>query len=170
MSTFLDHAATTPVREKALEAYLEALAHLGNPSSVHSHGRETRELLEQAREVLAKAAGCNSAEVIFTSGGTEANNQAIKGFFWQRQDDRPRKYVISALTEHHALIDPIEWLEKHDGAEVLWLPVDKTGQPDIETYKTWLNEFGDEIALVSLMWVNNETGAIWDIPTIASLA
>jgi cysteine desulfurase len=126
--------------------------------------------LEQAREVLAKAAGCNSAEVIFTSGGTEANNQAIKGFFWQRQSDRPRKYVISALTEHHALIDPIEWLEKHEGAEVLWLPVDKSGQPDIETYKTWLNEFGDEIALVSLMWVNNETGAIWDIPAIASLA
>ena len=170
MSTFLDHAATTPVREKALEAYLEALAHLGNPSSVHSHGRETRELLEQAREALAKAAGCNSAEVIFTSGGTEANNQAIKGFFWQRQSDRPRKYVISALTEHHALIDPIEWLEKHEGAEVLWLPVDKSGQPDIETYKTWLNEFGDEIALVSLMWVNNETGAIWDIPTLAGLA
>ena len=170
MSTFLDHAATTPVREKALEAYLEALAHLGNPSSVHSHGRETRELLEQAREVLAKAAGCNSAEVIFTSGGTEANNQAIKGFFWLRQSDRSRKYLISALTEHHALIDPIEWLEKHEGAEVLWLPVDKSGQPDLETYKTWLNQFGDEIALVSLMWVNNETGAIWDIPTLAGLA
>ncbi|MEY4971652.1 MAG: hypothetical protein RLZZ404_578, partial [Actinomycetota bacterium] len=122
MSTFLDHASTTPVRPKALEAYLGALAHLGNPSSVHAHGRETRELLEQARELLAKAADSNLAEVVFTSGGSEANNLAIKGFFWQRQADKPRKYIISALTEHHAVIDPIEWLEKHEGAEVLWLP------------------------------------------------
>lgn len=170
MSTFLDHAATTPVRPLALEAYLEALAHLGNPSSVHAHGRETRELLEQAREILAKAADCNSAEVVFTSGGTEANNQAIKGFFWQRQQDRPRKYIISALTEHHAAIDPIEWLEKHEGAQLLWVPVDKSGQPDLETYRGFLARYGDEIALVSLMWVNNETGAIWDIPAITALA
>ncbi len=170
MSTFLDHAATTPVRPLALEAYLEALAHLGNPSSVHAHGRETRELLEQARELFAKAADCNPAEVIFTSGGTEANNQAIKGFFWQRQEDRLRKYIISALTEHHAVIDPIEWLEEHDEAKVLWLPVDQSGQPDLETYKAWLSQYGDEIALVSLMWVNNETGATWDIPKLAALA
>jgi cysteine desulfurase len=170
MSTFLDHAATTPVRPLALDAYLEALAHLGNPSSVHAHGRETRELLEQARELLAKSADCNLAEVVFTSGGSEANNLAIKGFFWQRQEQRPRKYVISALTEHHAVIDPIEWLEKHEGAQLLWLPVDKTGQPDLETYRGWLSQYGDEIALVSLMWVNNETGAIWDIPAMAALA
>lgn len=170
MSVFLDHASTTPVRPKALEAYLEALAHLGNPSSVHAHGRETRELLEQARELLAKAADCNQAEVIFTSGGSEANNQAIKGFFWQRQEDRPRKYIISALTEHHAVIDPIQWLETHEGAQVLWIPVDKSGQLDIDAYQEYLSQHGDEIALVSLMWVNNETGAIWDIPAIAKLA
>lgn len=170
MSVFLDHASTTPVRPKALEAYLEALAHLGNPSSVHAHGRETRELLEQAREVLAKAADCDKAEVVFTSGGTESNNHAIKGIYWQRQLESPRKYIISALTEHHALIDPVEWLEKHEGAEPLWLPVSKDGQPDLDVYKGWLAEYGDEIALVSLMWVNNETGAIWDIPAITALA
>ena len=170
MSVFLDHASTTPVRPKALEAYLEALAHLGNPSSVHAHGRETRELLEQARELLAKAAQCDKSEVIFTSGGTESNNHAIKGIYWQRQLDKPRKYIISALTEHHALIDPIEWLEKHEGALPLWLPVAKDGQPDMSVYKEWLAKYGDEIALVSLMWVNNETGAIWDIPAIAELA
>ena len=170
MSVFLDHASTTPVRPKALEAYLEALAHLGNPSSVHAHGRETRELLEQARETLAKAADCDKAEVVFTSGGTESNNHAIKGIYWQRQLESPRKYIISALTEHHALIDPIEWLEKHEGAEPLWLPVSKDGQPDLDVYKGWLAEYGDEIALVSLMWVNNETGAIWDIPAITALA
>ena len=170
MSVFLDHASTTPVRPKALEAYLEALAHLGNPSSVHAHGRETRELLEQARELLAKAADCNPSEIIFTSGGTEANNQAIKGFFWQRQQEKPRKYIVSALTEHHALLDPIHWLESHEGAEVLWIPVDKSGQPDIDIYQGFLSQYGDEIALVSLMWVNNETGAIWDIPAIAKLA
>jgi cysteine desulfurase len=170
MSVFLDHASTTPVRPKALEAYLEALAHLGNPSSVHAHGRETRELLEQARELLAKAADCNQAEVIFTSGGSEANNQAIKGFFWQRQQEKTRKYIISALTEHHAVIDPIQWLETHEGAQVLWIPVDKTGQLDLAVYQGFLSQHGDEIALVSLMWVNNETGAIWDIPAIAKLA
>ena len=170
MSVFLDHASTTPVRPKALEAYLEALAHLGNPSSVHAHGRETRELLEQARELLAKAADCNQAEVIFTSGGSEANNQAIKGFFWQRQQEKTRKYIISALTEHHAVIDPIQWLETHEGAQVLWIPVDKTGQLDLAVYQGFLSQYSDEIALVSLMWVNNETGAIWDIPTIAKLA
>lgn len=170
MSVFLDHASTTPVRPKALEAYLEALAHLGNPSSVHAHGRETRELLEQARELLAKAADCNQAEVIFTSGGSEANNQAIKGFFWQRQQEKTRKYIISALTEHHAVIDPIQWLETHEGSQVLWIPVDKTGQLDLDVYQGFLSQYSDEIALVSLMWVNNETGAIWDIPTIAKLA
>ena len=170
MSVFLDHASTTPVRPKALEAYLEALAHLGNPSSVHAHGRETRELLEQARETLAKAAHCDKSEVIFTSGGSESNNHAIKGIYWQRQLDRPRKYIISALTEHHAVIDPIEWLEKHEGAVLLWLPVAKDGQPDLEVYRDWLAKYGDEIALVSLMWVNNETGAIWDIPGITGLA
>ena len=170
MSVFLDHASTTPVRPKALEAYLEALAHLGNPSSVHAHGRETRELLEQARELLAQAADCDKAEVVFTSGGTESNNHAIKGIYWQRQMERPRKYIISALTEHHALIDPIEWLEKHEGATPLWLPVAKDGQPDLEIYKGWLAQYGDEISLVSLMWVNNETGAIWDIPSITALA
>jgi cysteine desulfurase len=68
------------------------------------------------------------------------------------------------------VIDPIEWLEKHEGAQLLWLPVDKSGQPDLETYQTWLSQYGDEIALVSLMWVNNETGAIWDIPAMAALA
>ncbi len=170
MSVFLDHASTTPVRPKALEAYLEALAHLGNPSSVHAHGRETRELLEQARELLAKVADCNQAEVIFTSGGSEANNQAIKGFFWQRQQEKTRKYIISALTEHHAVIDPIQWLETHEGAQVLWIPVDKTGQLDLAVYQGFLSQHGDEIALVSLMWVNNETGAIWDIPAISKLA
>lgn len=170
MSVFLDHASTTPVRPKALEAYLEALAHLGNPSSVHAHGRETRELLEEARELLAQSADCDKAEVVFTSGGTESNNHAIKGIYWQRQLERPRKYIVSALTEHHALIDPIEWLEKHEGATPLWLPVSKSGQPDIAIYKDWLAEYGDEIALVSLMWVNNETGAIWDIPAITAMA
>lgn len=170
MSVFLDHASTTPVRPKALEAYLEALAHLGNPSSVHAHGRETRELLEQARELLAQAADCTPAEIIFTSGGTESDNHALKGFYWQRQIDRARKYVVTSMAEHHAVIDAVEWLEKHEGAEVLWLPVDKSGQPNLDIYHSWLEQYGDEIALISLMWVNNETGAIWDVPRMSSSA
>ncbi|MEY3561662.1 MAG: hypothetical protein RL068_814 [Actinomycetota bacterium] len=170
MSVFLDHASTTPVRDSALDAYLAALGELGNPSSVHAHGRHTRELLEQAREEIALAIGCHRSEVIFTSGGTESDNHAIKGMYWQRQLDRPRPFIISALVEHHALIDPIEWLEKHEGAKPLWLRVSQTGQVDLEQYRQLLAEHGEAIALVSLMWVNNETGATHDIPALAEIA
>ena len=169
MSVYLDHAATTPVRPESLNAYLEAQSHFGNPSSVHAQGRQTREILEQAREVLAEAVGCHRSEVIFTSGGTESDNQLIKGLYWSRQD-RPRKYIVSALSEHHALLDPIHWLEKHEGAHPVWLTVDKTGQPDFAQFQQLIEELGDEIALVSLMWVNNETGALIDLQKFSALA
>ncbi len=168
MSAYLDHAATTPVRQSALNAYLEAQSHLGNPSSVHAQGRETREILEHARENLAIAVGCHRSEVIFTSGGTESDNHLIKGIYWARQD-KPRKLIVSSPTEHHAVIDPIEWLEKHEGAEVVWLEVDKTGQVNKDQLKELLASRSEEIALVSLMWVNNETGALTDIPALAEI-
>lgn len=170
MSAYLDHAATTPVRKAALDAYLEAQSHLGNPSSVHAQGRETREILEHAREQLANAIGCHRSEVIFTSGGTESDNHLIKGIFWARQQDRDRKLIISAMVEHHAVIDPIEWLERHEGAEAIWLEVDKSGQVDQQQLIELVNTRGDEIALISLMWVNNETGALFDIPALAEIA
>ena len=168
MSAYLDHAATTPVRQSALDAYLEAQSHLGNPSSVHAQGRETREILEHAREKLALAVGCHRSEVIFTSGGTESDNHLIKGIYWARQDT-PRKLIVSSPTEHHAVIDPIEWLERHEGAEVVWLDVDKSGQTDLDQLAQLLENRAQDIALVSLMWVNNETGAMIDIPALAKL-
>ena len=170
MKVYLDHAATTPVRKPALDAYLEALGHFGNPSSVHADGRETREILEKARESLAIAVGCHRSEVIFTSGGTESNNHLIKGIYLARQADKRRPVIISSPTEHHAVIDPIEYLVHHEKAEVIYLRVDKTGQPSFEQFREIVESRSSEIALVSLMWVNNETGAITDLPSFTKIA
>ena len=120
MPVFLDHAATSPCRVASLEALQGALAQLGNPSSVHGHGQNTRAILEDARDQVAASLGANRSEIVFTSGGTEANNQAIKGIFWaRRQEDPRRKVIVNAATEHHALLDPIDWLVEHEGAEVV---------------------------------------------------
>lgn len=171
MAIFLDHAATSPLREGAREALLHSLTEVGNPSSVHSHGQHTREILEQARDVIAKVVNCNRSEVIFTSGGTEANNAAIKGLFWERSgEDIGRKIIISAATEHHAVIDPIEWLVKNAGAELVEVPVSQTGEFDLSFLAQVIEARHDEIALISLMWVNNETGVIADMQRIGELA
>lgn len=92
----------------------DALETLGSSSSVHSQGRSTRELLEASRDKIAKACGANHSEIIFNSGGTEGNNHAIKGIFWDRVASDPEcRVIISSRTEHHAVIDPIQWLEGH---------------------------------------------------------
>ena len=171
MTVYLDYAATTPLRKEVFDAYVEQLQTLGNPSSVHSSGQAVRRTLEEARESLAKSVDCNRSEVIFTSGGTESNNLAIKGLYWQRSaEDSNRNIIISAATEHHAVIDPIEWLEKHDGAEVVWLPVDYQGQIDLTFLADFLIRENSKVALVSLMLANNETGVITDIEAVVALA
>jgi cysteine desulfurase len=171
MSVFLDHAATTAVRPVAVEALTAALSLLGNPSSVHSAGQRSRSVLEDARDAIAQAVDCNRSEVVFTSGGTEANNQAIKGIFWQRRaENAERTVIVSAATEHHALIDPIDWLVTHEGAEVFWVPVSKTGELDYSALADYLAENHDRVALISLMWANNEIGVITDIAAVTSLA
>jgi len=171
MTVYLDYAATTPLRKEVLEAYVDELQTLGNPSSVHSSGQAVRRTLEEARESLAKSIDCNRSEVIFTAGGTESNNLAIKGLFWQRKaEDSNRNIIISAYTEHHAAIDPIEWLEKHDGAEILWLPVDYQGVVDLVFLAEFLEQNHSKVALVSLMLANNETGVITDMDTVVALA
>lgn len=170
MKVFLDHASTTPVRASALEALNQALIKIGNPSSVHSHGQSARAELEDARDDLAKAVGCNRSEVIFNSGGTESNNQAIKGLFWARNKDRSRKVIVSAATEHHALLDPIEWLVEHEGARLELVRVKSSGMVDIEHLAELVELHGEDIALISLMWVNNETGVITDIPSVCKIA
>lgn len=171
MTVYLDYAATTPLRKEVFDCYVSYLQQLGNPSSVHSSGQKVRRALEEARESLAKSVDCNRNEVIFTSGGTESDNLAIKGLYWQRKgEDSNRNIIISAGTEHHAVIDPIEWLEKHDSAEILWLRVDSEGVLDLDYLATFLEQNNDKVALITLMWANNETGVITDIPRIVALA
>lgn len=171
MSVYLDYAATTPLRKEVFDCYVEHLQTLGNPSSVHSSGQLVRRALEEARESLAKSVDCNRSEVIFTSGGTESDNLAIKGLFWQRvAEDAKRIVIISAATEHHASIDPMEWLDKHDGAEILWLPVDDQGAVDLVFLEQYLSSNYSKVALINLMWANNETGVITDIEKVVTLA
>ncbi len=171
MTIYLDYAATTPIRPEVLECYVENLKTLGNPSSVHSAGQKVRRALEEAREELASSVNCDRNEVIFTAGGTESNNLAIKGLFWkQRDSDSKKNLIISAGTEHHAVIDPIEWLEQHEGAEVIWLKVNSDGALDFQELETLLELRSQEVALISLMWANNETGIITDIKKVTELA
>ena len=171
MAIYLDYAASVPINAEVLAVFTEALAQIGNPSSTHSFGQASRMQLEEAREQLALAVGCNRSEVIFTSGGTESDNLAIKGLYWQRRAERPeRRVIISAYTEHHGVIDPIEWLETHEAAEVVWLPVAETGVIDLAALESVLLDRADEVALISLMWANNETGVITDIHSVTALA
>jgi cysteine desulfurase len=171
MSVYLDYAATTPLRKEVFDCYVEYLQTLGNPSSVHSSGQLVRRALEEARESLAESVDCNRSEVIFTAGGTESDNLAIKGLYWQRvSEDSKRKVIISAATEHHASLDPMEWLEKHDGAEVIWLPVDQQGVIDLVFLEEFLVSNHSRVALVNLMWANNETGVITEIEKVVAIA
>jgi cysteine desulfurase len=171
MPVYLDYAATAPLRKEVLDCYVEHLQTLGNPSSVHSSGQLVRRTLEEARESLARSVDCNRSEVIFTSGGTESENLGIKGLYWQRVgEDANRKVIISAAIEHHGSLDPMEWLEKHDAAEILWLPVDYQGVIDYKFLEEYLNDNHNKVALINLMWANNETGVITDIEKIVSLA
>lgn len=171
MAIYLDYAASSPINAEVLATFTQALAATGNPSSTHSFGQASRMMLEDARERLAKALNCDRSEVIFTSGGTESDNLAIKGLFWQRRaEDSRRNLIISAYTEHHGVIDPIEWLETHEGAEVIWLGVSENGLVDLEELASLLQQRSNEVALISLMWANNETGVITDIESVSALA
>jgi cysteine desulfurase len=168
-SIYLDHAATTPMVEEALIAMTAQLARLGNPSSLHTHGRATRKTLEDAREVIAKEVGCLPSEVIFTASGTEANNTALKGLYWQGRDNGRHVVVISAI-EHHAIIDPAHWLQEHEGAEVIAIPVNADGVVDLEFLKELVAARGNEIAVISVMHANNETGVIQPIRAVVEIA
>lgn len=170
MTVYLDYAATAPLRKEVFECYAEHLQNLGNPSSVHSTGQKIRRALEEARESVARSVNCNRSEVIFTAGGTESDNLAIKGLYWQRNsEDIVRPLIISSGTEHHASIDPMEWLEKHDGAEIVWLPVDYQGIIDFDFFEKFLEDNHERVALVNLMWANNETGVVTDIAKVISI-
>ena len=171
MPAYLDHAATTPIAAEALAALTRELARTGNPSSLHGAGRRARRSVEDAREVIAAAAGAHPSEVIFTSGGTEADNLAVKGLYWSRhgQNARRRRILCSAV-EHHAVLDTVEWLERHEGAEVSWLPVDSEGVLDLEAFEAELLRDPQSVALVTVMWANNEVGTIQPVQRVVELA
>ncbi len=171
MTIYLDHAATTAIFPVVAERMVEDLQKLGNPSSIHTAGQTARGMLEGAREDLARVVNCDRQEVIFTSGGTESDNIAIKGLYWTAVNENPDKNIIvSTYTEHHAVIDPIEWLEKYQGAKVHWLRVDDRGVVDLDELAMVTKKHKEHIALISLMWSNNETGVLTDLRRVVEIA
>jgi len=166
MSVYLDHAATTPIFDVAVKAMTDALTKVGNPSSLHTEGRSTRKDVEDARDLIAKAVGCLASEVIFTGSGTEADNAAIKGLFWKSG----KKLIAISAIEHHAVLDPARWLVEHEGAELIEIPVNKSGELDLDYLKDLVAKRGSEIALISVMHSNNETGVIQPIADVVKIA
>lgn len=169
MAVYLDHAATTPMLPEVIAAYTAALGVVGNPSSIHSQGQRARRTLEEAREAVAASVGAEPVEVTFTSGGTESVNLAVKGLFWSRNGGpgRPRPRILASHAEHHATIDAVRWLEESEGAIVDWVPVDATGRVDLDHLARAL---GDDVALVTVLWANNEVGTVQPVREIVALA
>ena len=168
---YLDHAATTATRPEVVAAVAATMTQLGNPSSLHAAGRAARRRVEESRERLAAALGASPSEVIFTSGGTESDNLAVKGMFWARRDaDAARTVVIASAIEHHAVLDAVQWLADHEGAEVVWLPVDAEGLVHPAALERALDEHAGRVALVTVMWANNEVGTVQPIAALAAVA
>ncbi len=171
VTAYLDHAATTPMRAQALAAMTEELARAGNASSLHTSGRRARRVVEESREQLGAALGAGPSEVVFTAGGTEADNLAVKGLFWARRAEDPRRRrILASSVEHHAVLDPVDWLGSHEGAEVVWLAVDEVGRVHPDTVRAAIARDPGSVALVSVMWANNEVGTIQPIAQIAAVA
>ncbi|MFT2816018.1 cysteine desulfurase family protein [Leifsonia sp. A12D58] len=167
MTVYLDHAATTPMLPAAITAYADAMSVVGNPASIHSQGQNAKRMLEEAREVVAASVGSDPIEIVFTGGGTESVNLAIKGLWWARS---PRTRILAPGGEHHATMDTIEWLERHEGAEVEWIPLDELGRIDLDALRRAIESDPDSVALVTLLAANNEVGTIQPIEAVAALA
>lgn len=161
---YLDHAATTPIHEKVLTTMYQIMNDtFGNPSSIHSFGRKARSYLDQARRVMAESINANEKEIIFTSGGTEADNLALIGTAMANKDKG--KHIITSAQEHHATLYAAKYLEKQ-GFKVTYLPVYPNGQISVDDLKKSLT---NDTILVSIMTVNNETGIIQPIEEIGDL-
>jgi cysteine desulfurase len=168
---YLDHAATTPMLPEAIEAMTEELAHLGNPSSLHNAGRRARRVVEESREQIAEVFGARASEVVFTSGGTEADNLAVKGLFWARRAcDSGRRRVLTTAVEHHAVLDSVRWLADAEGAVAEWLPVDGTAAIGPDVLRAALADSPEDAAVVSIMWANNEVGTVQPVAELAYVA
>lgn len=171
MTTYLDHAATTPILPEAATAMTAQLTAVGNASSLHASGRAARRVVEESRETVARALGCRPGEVVFTSGGTEADNLALKGLYWARRAEDPRRTrVLVTSVEHHAVLDPTAWLGEEDDAQVELLPVDALGRLDLDAFRTTLEADPGSVALVSVMWANNEVGTVQPLAYVVDLA
>ncbi|WSB56520.1 cysteine desulfurase [Streptomyces cellulosae] len=168
---YLDHAATTPMLPEAVEALTAHLGVTGNASSLHAAGRRARRTVEEARETLADALGARPSEIVFTSGGTEADNLAVKGLYWARRDADPaRTRVLASPVEHHAVLDAVDWLATHEGATVEYLPVDAHGRVHPDTLREAIARNPDDVALATVMWANNEIGTILPVAELAAVA
>jgi cysteine desulfurase len=170
-TTYLDHAATTPVLDEVVRAMAEAMRRTGNASSLHTSGRRSRRDVEESRERIAAAVGARPSEVVLTTGGTESDNLAVKGLYWARRgaDPRRRRVLVSAI-EHHAVLDSAAWLGAHEGAEVELLEVDAVGRVHPEVLRTAIARDPESVAMVSVMWANNEVGTVNPVRELAAVA
>lgn len=164
MSVYLDHAATSPLRPEARDAWLAASDVVGNASSIHAGGQAARRLLEQSREDLAGVLGCEPIEVVFTSGGTESVNLALKGLWWGRPEGTDA--VVLPDGEHHATLDTVEWLAAHEGARVEAVRIDRVGRIPVDAFAAALPGGALATALVA----NNEIGTVNDAAALAAAA
>jgi cysteine desulfurase len=168
---YLDHAATTPVYPEVIEAMAAQLAAVGNASALHGSGRAARRVVEESREMIAAAVGSRPSEVVFTSGGTEADNLAVKGFLWARRKADPRRTrILSTSIEHHAVLDPLRWLQTDEGSEVELMPVDSAGRLDVDALRASVERDPGSVALISVMWANNEVGTIQPVDEVVTIA
>ncbi|MDX3605138.1 cysteine desulfurase family protein [Streptomyces sp. FL06-04B] len=168
---YLDHAATTPMLPEAIGAMTAQLSVTGNASSLHAAGRRARRTVEESREALADSLGARPSEVVFTSGGTEADNLAVKGLYWSRRDADPRRTrVLAGPVEHHAVLDAVDWLAEHEGANVDYLPVDRHGRVHPEDLREAILRNPYDIAMITVMWANNEIGTIMPVRELAAVA
>lgn len=152
---------------EAIEAMTEQLGRVGNASSLHAAGREVRRVVEESRETIADALGARPSEVVFTSGGTEADNLAIKGLFWAR---RPRRRVLLSSVEHHAALDSAAWLADSQDAQVELLKVDEHGRVHPDTLRAAIDRDPGDVAMISIMWANNEVGTVQPVHALAAVA
>jgi cysteine desulfurase len=166
---YLDHAATTPMVQPAIDVLTAQILKTGNASSLHSTGRSVRKELEEAREGIAKAAGCAAIDVIFTGSGTEANNLAIKGLYWLGAK-AGKKVIITSVFEHHAVMDPIKWLQDHEGATVIEIAVNKSGVIDLKALQQAVDAHRGQICFISIMHSNNEIGTVQPIDQVVKIA
>jgi cysteine desulfurase len=163
---YLDHAATTPMVPEAVAAMTRELTRVGNASSLHASGRSARRVVEESRESMAAQVGASPAELIFTGGGTESDNLAIKGAFWSGAEVGRRR-VVTSTVEHHAVLDSVAWLGHSAAAEISYAPVDTAGRVELSALAGAVDA---RTALVSVMWGNNEVGTLQPVGQIAAIA